>query len=101
MSKCQKLEKRVKYDPRVNHPIDVELSKISDISNPSLVISKVIHLEAHCDIFQDVINDRDDKLRMISIEDTKHDCEVVDVAISDPRWFDEDFVQYGDDLNSD
>ena len=68
MTECDDAVKGVKDDARVNHLVIVQLSKILDLSSASLVEPKVVLLKAKSDILENVVDDSDGKVLMVSVK---------------------------------
>jgi hypothetical protein len=88
----------VKNHWRVNHLVVVKFSKVLDLCDPSLVIFKIVLLQANGYLFKDIIHDADDKFLMVAVKSTRKDGEKVDIAILDLPRLGEYFLQYRDYL---
>ena len=85
---------------RVNHLVVVKLSEVLDLCDPSLVIFKIVVLQANSYLFKDIVHDADDKFLMVAVKSARKDGEKVDIAILDLPRFGEHFLQHRDNLGS-
>lgn len=93
MSECRDLEQSIEDDRRIYHAIDIELSKIPDLRDTSLVELEVIVLKAKRDVLQQVVNYADGEVLMVSIQCPQYDGQEVDVAVFDVMRLDKHLVQ--------
>jgi hypothetical protein len=81
MAKCHDSIHCIKDDGMINHAVVVKFAKILDLCESALIEFEVILLQAEHDVFQEIVDNRGDKILMISVQSTREYCKKVDVAV--------------------
>ena len=76
----------------IKHAEVVKFAKVLDFSNSSLVEFEVILLQTENNVFQNIVNDCDDKVLMITIQSSCKNGKQVDVSILNLSGFREDLL---------
>lgn len=87
ISECHNLVHGVEDDWVLKHAVIVELAKILDFSNASLIESVVILLQPKCYGLDDVVNHLHNKGGMIAIEGAQKNSKEMDTPIFDLARF--------------
>lgn len=66
---------------RIDHLVVVQLSKVLDLRNTSLVELEIILLQAKGNPFENIINNLDDEVLMVAVQSTGEDSQKMDVTV--------------------
>ena len=90
----------IKDDGMINHTVVIQFTKVLDLCNSALIVFELILLQANYDVFQEIVNDRRDKVLVISIQSTGEDCKKMNIAVLYFAGFREDLLQDSNNLLS-
>lgn len=68
MTKSNQTPKRIEHDPRVDHPVDIQLPKVLDSRDPLLVVPVNVQLHPPPDIFQHLVDHSDCKFGVVPLK---------------------------------
>lgn len=85
--------KCVKDDWRINHLVVVQLAEEFDLRDTSLVELEVVVFETQRDSLEDVVDDTDHEILVVSVQSTNQDGKQMNVAVLDLDWLAEHAFQ--------
>lgn len=68
MTECNNPVQGIENNRRVDHFVVIQLSKVLDFSDALLVELEVVLLKTQCDLLEDVVDDTNNELLVISVE---------------------------------
>jgi hypothetical protein len=98
MSESNKRPQRIKNQPRIHHPIIVQLPEVLNRRNTLLIVLEVVDLHPDPDILKDVVDDGDAEVGVVALEVVEEDGEEVDIRVLDLPDFDKGVVEFADNL---
>ena len=81
MTESNQTPKCVEHDPRVDHPKDIQLSKVLNSRDPLLVVPINIQLHAPADIFQHLVDNGAGEFGVVSLKIVSEHSEECDTAV--------------------
>ena len=98
MTESNQTPKRVEHDPRVDHPIDVQLSKVLDSRDPLLVVPVNVQFHAPADIFQHLVDNGYSESGVVSLKIVSEHSKECDTAVGHFPWSREHLEEHAVDF---
>lgn len=87
MTECDERPQHVENNARAQKAVIVQFSEVFDRRDPSLVGAVNVLFQTPPDIFQDLVNNRDDEVGVIPVQVIRKHCHKPDIAIIEfPRF---------------
>ena len=81
MTESNQTPKSVKHDPRVDHPKDIQFSKVLNSRDPLLVVPINVYLHTPADIFQHLVDNGDREFGVVSLKIVGEHSEECDTTV--------------------
>jgi len=98
MAKCHDLVHDVKDHRVLEHPVVVEFAQELYFGDPTLVELEVVQLKSKTGGFNNMVDDTNDEIGVVSVQCAEDDSKQMDIAILDLPWLGEDLVKAGNNL---
>lgn len=98
MSKRHDLVHGIKDNWVFQHTVVVELAEVLDFGDTALKEPVVVLLQSKRERFNDIVNDLDDKSRVIAVDGAQKDTKKMNASVSDLAGLGKDLFQNGNDF---
>lgn len=100
MSESNNAVQSIKYHGRIDHLVVVQFPQIFYLSDAALVELKVILFQTQIDLLEDIVNDHDDKVLVVTVQRSKEDSKQMDIAVLHFPGFGKYFLHDANDLSA-